>query len=120
MRRRIGVAAVSAKCVLQIHAKCYKLNCTCGCHRCVVPMRKRGVTVMLKFRELRVGNNYEVRHTRQGTYIGKCMRVDGEWATFEIVEGRAIFRTEPDRVAGEQVTARESLCRVYPTQIGAK
>ena len=34
-----------------------------------------------------IGNIYEIRHSRKGTFTGRIMSVDGEWAKVERLEG---------------------------------
>ncbi len=63
--------------------------------------------------KLVVGKQYEVRCSRKGTYLGKCLSVTGECASFEIVSGVAHFISEDDRGPGNKVDARASLCRVF-------
>lgn len=55
-----------------------------------------------------VGKLYEIRHSRKGTFTGKLLSIDGEWADIEIVRGvaRAIMDYNI-KYEGEKVTIRD-------------
>lgn len=60
--------------------------------------------------ELQVGTEYQVNHSRKGTFTAVLRSVNGEWAELEITHGRAramCSYNEPE--AGERVTVRRTL-----------
>ena len=58
----------------------------------------------------KVGKTYNVSDSRKGNYTGKCVSASGEWATFIIVSGVAVFLTDDDRTVGDEVMARQQQC----------
>lgn len=62
-----------------------------------------------------VGKRYKVNHSRKGEFWGTVVRADDVWATIEIDKGVAkAMLSENEREAGEQVTCRNSLCKMIP------
>lgn len=61
---------------------------------------------------LEVGGIYQVKDRRKGTFEGKCLSVDEEWADFEIVKGKARFLSDGgyNVGVGDKVVCRHSLC----------
>lgn len=58
------------------------------------------------------GNTYIVRHMRKGTFTGRLIYHDEDWARFEIVAGRTkAMLAYNEAGVGEEVTVRRSLCR---------
>lgn len=58
-----------------------------------------------------VGQHYEVRHTRKGTFLGLCTSVSGEWAEFEVVQGvaKAVMCYNVGH-PGDSIDCRSGLC----------
>lgn len=60
---------------------------------------------------LEAGRIYRVISDRKGRFVGKLVRHDDTWATFEITAGRAgAMLKENERVKGEEVTVRQEFC----------
>ena len=58
------------------------------------------------------GKTYTVRHMRKGTFTGRLLSHDDEWARFEIVAGRTkTMLAYNEAGVGEEVSVRRSLCR---------
>ena len=58
----------------------------------------------------KVGKTYKVVHSRKGTFIGECVSVDDDFATFMIVGGTAKYMGEENRTSGEKVAVRLEFC----------
>lgn len=69
--------------------------------------------------KLSIGNEYEVRHERKGTFSMLVDAIDGEWISGEITKGvaRAIMRYNVCEV-GERITIRS--CHSYFIPMPAK
>lgn len=62
--------------------------------------------------ELEEGKIYLVNSNRKGTFAGRCVARDDEWATFEITGGRArAMCSYNEAEVGEQVTVRRKWCK---------
>lgn len=61
---------------------------------------------------LEVGGIYQVKDLRKGEFEGKCLSVDGEWATFRVTKGVARFLSDGgyELGLGDRVTCRHTLC----------
>ena len=69
---------------------------------------------IVKSEQLEVGKTYDIRSSRKGMFWGRCLELRGEFADFQIVSGKATFLSEPDRIEGDSVCVRLSLCKFYP------
>lgn len=61
---------------------------------------------------LEIGGIYQVKDRRKGTFEGKCLSVDSEWADFEIIKGSAHFLSGGgyDAGVGDRVVCRHVFC----------
>lgn len=59
--------------------------------------------------KLKVGNKYECRHSRKGTFDVLVKKISGEWIDVEILKGEArnIARFTPNDQAGDTITVRD-------------
>jgi len=69
---------------------------------------------IIKSKQLEVGKTYDIRSSRKGMFWGRCLALQGEFADFQIVSGKASFLSEPDRIEGDSVSVRLSHCKFYP------
>jgi hypothetical protein len=68
----------------------------------------------MKTKELLVGEVYDIAHARKGSFTGKLLSCDEDWATFEITKGKANARIEEyAHTKGEEITLRISLCSFW-------
>ena len=64
---------------------------------------------------MNIGTVYLVNSSRKGTFAGRLVSVDGEWATLVVVGGKAKAMLEyNERHRGEEVTVRRSFCVFTP------
>ncbi len=71
-------------------------------------------TNQISIDDLEIGRTYDIRSTRKGNFWGTMIELDGEFAKFRIVSGRAKFMAQADRIEGETVDMRLSFCKFYP------
>lgn len=65
--------------------------------------------------KLEVGKEYEVRHSRKGTFRMRIDSVSGEWASGEITHGTAnAMMNHNVKDKGESITVRDVLCYFIP------
>ena len=62
---------------------------------------------------LEVGAVYTIDHSRKGKFVGKLLKIEGEWADVEIVDGEAkmISREADNAVAGETLRLRTEFAK---------
>lgn len=65
---------------------------------------------------IEVGKEYIVDHSRKGTFIGKVLSDDGEWAKVEIVKGKAHYMSTVNNMLGKGligdiITIKKSFCK---------
>lgn len=65
---------------------------------------------------LTIGNAYEVRHSRKGTFDMRITAIGDEWITGVILKGRAkhISKEIPDGRVGDTITVRDVLTYFIP------
>lgn len=68
----------------------------------------------VSFNDLEVGRTYDIRSTRKGNFWGTLLELNGEFAEFRIVSGKAKFMAQDDRLEGNTVDMRLSFCKFYP------
>jgi len=59
---------------------------------------------------METGKTYKVHHSRKGTFTMRITKDDGGWVEGVIVDGEAKYLTETNRVGGEAISIRKSLC----------
>lgn len=61
---------------------------------------------------MEIGKNYEVEHCRKGNFTGRCIAVNGEFATIELTAGKAsAICANNEAFPGESVEVRLSFCK---------
>lgn len=57
---------------------------------------------------MEVGKTYRITHTRKGTFTGRVLSNDGEWAEIEVTDGVAEHMVKDDVGPGGRVNVRLS------------
>ncbi len=60
---------------------------------------------------IEIGKTYRIKSSRKGTFTGKIVALNDEWADVLITSGKAGAMLDyNEREAGEEVTVRRSFC----------
>jgi hypothetical protein len=71
----------------------------------------------MKIKELNVGEVYDIAHARKGSFKGRLLSADDEWATFEITQGNAkTMLKKNEKEKGEEITLRISFCSFWKAE----